>query len=71
MTGSITLRWTPTDARPRKVVFEPRQIGGFHRLECEKRDDAWRLTGDEIVSDVGLESPAAIITGGSSSFRGP
>lgn len=68
--GSITLRWTPPNARPRKIVLEPRSVGGYHRLEFEWDGDDWRLVGEEIVADVELEAPAAIVQNGSPTLGG-
>ena len=65
MNGTITLRWTPPNARPRRVRFEPRAGGGWRRITQEWTGEEWRTTGREIVADVGLEAPAAIVQGGS------
>ncbi|WP_254768259.1 hypothetical protein [Salinilacihabitans rarus] len=74
---TITIRWTPPDARPRRLVFEPRDAGGWLRREEVWRDvdgegPRWTVTGEEIVSNVGLEAPAAIIPRpASKTWRGP
>lgn len=69
---AITIRWTPPSSRPRRMVFEPRSTGGYTRIEQEWTGEEWRTVGSEIVSNVGLESPAAIVmSSGVESIRGP
>jgi len=63
MTNAITLRWTPPNARPRRVRFEPRSPGGWTRIEQERTTEGeWRTVGQEIVAGVELEAPAAIVS---------
>lgn len=63
--GPIVLRWTPPNARPRRIRLEPR-AGGWTRIEQERAlEGEWRTVGHEIVADVELEAPAAIIQNGS------
>ena len=66
MNGTITLRWTGADGRTRRVVLEPRATGGWTRIEQRWSGDEWVTVGQEIVADVGLEAPAAIVQGGES-----
>lgn len=61
MRDSIVLRWTGEDADPRRVRFEPRDAGGWTRIEQRHNGDEWLTVGREIVSDVALDAPAAVI----------
>ncbi|ELZ05320.1 hypothetical protein [Natrialba aegyptia] len=71
MRDSITLRWTPPSGRPQRVRLEPRDACGWLRVTEECRDGEWCETCEEIVADVGLEAPAAVIGGGTNSNTGP
>ena len=68
MDGGITLRWTGTDGRTHRIRLEPRSTGGYDRIEQRWNGEEWVTVGHEIVSDVSLESPAAIIHGGSATL---
>lgn len=70
MRDSITLRWTPPNARPRQLILEPRSTGGWTRIEREWTGEEWRQVGQEIVSDVELEAPAAVVRDGSPTLGG-
>lgn len=69
----ITLRWTPPNARPRRIRLEPRAAGGWTRIEQERTDEGeWRTVGQEIVADVELDAPAAIVSDRNPSvYHGP
>ncbi|WP_436344478.1 hypothetical protein [Natronorubrum sp. FCH18a] len=60
---SFAIRWTPPHGRAQKVVFEPRSAGGWDRITYEHRRGRWRITGEEIVADVGLEAAGSVTTG--------
>jgi len=66
----LTLSWTPPNTRRRRVTFEPRPSGGWERIEEEQHGDEWQTVGRELVADVDLEAPAAIMQG-SRSWLGP
>ena len=73
---AVEIAWTPPSGRRRRLVFEPRSTGGHTRIDQEFRDGEWVTTGQEIVANVDLEAPAAIMRGGSPdlgvhTFRGP
>jgi hypothetical protein len=61
---AIVIRWTGVDATPRRLVFEPRSTGGHQRIEQRWTGDEWLTEGQEIVSRVGLEAPAAVVVDG-------
>jgi hypothetical protein len=57
-TEGLSLEWTGEDSRRRRVRFEPRSVGGYHRI-AEVRDPCgWRQVGEEIVADVTCEADA-------------
>jgi len=62
--GRIVIRWTGVDAKPRRLRFEPRSVGGYDRIEERWTGTEWDPVGEEIVSDVGLDAPAAVIVDG-------
>jgi len=66
---TITLRWTGQDGVMRRVQFEPRQPGGHTRIVQRWTGEEWHTEGQEIVSDVGLDAPAAIVTPGGATLR--
>lgn len=57
---SIIIEWTGEDARPRRLRFEPRAVGGYDRIEQRHNGDEWVTVGREIVSDVCVETPAIV-----------
>ncbi|WP_121744430.1 hypothetical protein [Natronorubrum halophilum] len=59
----FAVRYNPPRGRPRKVVFEPRSAGGWDRITYEKRRGRWRITGEEIVADVTLETADGVAIG--------
>lgn len=61
MNQTIEIAWTTPNARKRRLRFEPRATGGHTRIEQELRAGEWHTVGQEIVADVGLEAPAAIV----------
>ena len=63
MQDAITLRWTGVDSRPRRITLEPRADFGYTRIEERWNGSEWCHVGQEIVADVGLEAPAAVIHG--------
>lgn len=67
---SITVRWTGADTSPRRLRFEPRSAGGYTRIEERWSGDEWVPEGQEIVADVGLDAPAAVIVDGNPTLRG-
>ncbi|MFC6766040.1 hypothetical protein [Natrinema soli] len=72
--AQIALQYTPDSGDPRRVRLEPRDNCGckWDRLVEERRDGVWAIVGHEIVADVGLEAPAAVVSDhGVTSFRGP
>lgn len=72
--GSIVLQWTGTDSRPRRIRLEPRAAGGWTRIEQRWSGEEWITTGREIVADVELEAPSAIVSdrlAGLETQRGP
>lgn len=64
MTETIELTWTGTDAVRRRIRLEERQSGGWTRVELRHNGAEWVASGHEIVSDVALESPAAVVRDG-------
>ena len=51
---AFAVRYNPPRGRPQRIVFELRSAGGWDRITHEKRRGRWRITGEEIVADVGL-----------------
>ncbi|WP_245549686.1 hypothetical protein [Natronococcus occultus] len=71
MGKSIVLEWTPLNACRRRLVFEPRDLGGWTRTEAERRDDEWQIVDQEIVTHVELDSSGPDDTSGITTYRGP
>lgn len=70
--GSIVLRYTPEGENARRVRIEPRDDGRWDRLVEERRSGTWHISGHEIVSQLELEAPAAIIADDPvTTYRGP
>lgn len=53
--GTLAVRWTPLKGPPRKMVFEPRSIGGWERSEKTWTGELWRHAGSEIVANLHVE----------------
>ncbi|ELY52863.1 hypothetical protein [Natronococcus jeotgali] len=68
---SIVLEWTPLNACRRRLVFEPRDLGGWTRTEEERRDEEWRVVDREVVTHVELESSGSDGDSGVTTYRGP
>ncbi|SEU01405.1 hypothetical protein [Natrinema hispanicum] len=66
----LSLSWAPPNARRRRITFEPWPSEGWERIEEEQHGDEWQIVSREIVTDVDLEAPAAIMQG-SQSWLGP
>lgn len=64
--GGIRLEWVGEDAVRRRVIMEPRDAGGYKRITQRHNGSEWVREGAEIVSDVGLDAPAAVVRSGSS-----
>ncbi|MFC6765457.1 hypothetical protein [Natrinema soli] len=60
---SFAVRYSPPRGRPQKVVFEPRSSGGWDRITYERRRGRWRITGEEIVANVALETSDGVAIG--------
>lgn len=58
---SITIEWTGVAGQPRRIRFEPRGADRYRRIEQRQTTDEWVTVGQEIVSQVNLRAPAAII----------
>lgn len=69
----IRLQYSTESGEQRRVRLGPRDNCGC-KWDClveERRDGAWTIVGHEVVTDVELEAPAAVVSDyGSSSFRG-
>lgn len=62
MTGDYhEFEWTGVDAVRRRVVFEPRSVGGHTRIEQRHNGSEWVTVGNEIVSGVEVEDGAELI----------
>lgn len=58
---SIVIRWVGEDSVPRRLRFEPRSVGGYQRISERWSGDEWTWQDDEIVAQVGLDAPSAIV----------
>ncbi len=67
----IVLEWTPLNAYRRRLVFEPREIGGWHRTEEERRDEEWHVVDHEVVTHVELDRSGPDGPSGVTTYRGP
>jgi len=55
-TDSIRVAWTGVDARRHRLTIQPRDAGGYVRVEEVEIAGDWHPQGREIVSDVSFES---------------
>jgi hypothetical protein len=53
--------YTGVDSRRYRVLFEPRDAGGWDRIEYRKTDAGWEPIGREIVSDLDVTPGAEIV----------
>jgi hypothetical protein len=52
---AVVVSWTG-EQRGRRLVFEPRDVGGWLRVEQRHDGDAWREVGQEIVANLRVEN---------------
>lgn len=58
---AFVVTWTGVDARRRRLVFQPRAVGGYLRIEQRRTDSgAWVDVGNEIVADVDLDREVVV-----------
>jgi hypothetical protein len=62
--GSIAMEWNGVDSRRRRIILEPRGAGGWLRVSERFDGKKWVHCGQEIVADVSLDAPAAVIRDG-------
>jgi len=59
---AFVVTWTGVDACRRRLIFQPRAVGGYLRIEQRRTDSgAWVDVGTEIVADVALDRGAEVV----------
>lgn len=59
---AFVVTWTGVDTHERRVLFEPRDVGGHTRTEQRQTEDGvWVDIGAEIVTDVNLVVSTGVI----------
>ncbi|OIB56124.1 hypothetical protein [Natrialba sp. SSL1] len=56
MTDPITIQWTPANALPRRITFEPHE-DGYLRIEREWNGSDWRHCGSEHTTGLTTNPP--------------
>lgn len=57
---AVCVEWTGIKTR-RRLRFEPRDAGGWERIEERKTADGWQPVGWEIVNDVVLDQGGEVV----------
>jgi len=58
---ALEITYTGVDGRRHRILYKPRSLGGYDRIEQRRDGCGWAPVGREIVSDVEIVPGAEVL----------